>query len=146
MTSRLADLQKYTGYEVTPMESNGKLISSYFGENTFSIEKMKETLSKDVFQKVLNVIEKGEKLDLDTANAVAAAKTNNCRRAVEPRRHARAEKFFHGRQIFGRFAVWQRYAAHLKSGARQEFHETRDVALLLKRARGDVKNPWRFNF
>ena len=73
MTSRLADLQKYTGYEVTPMESNGKLISSYFGENTFSIEKMKETLSKDVFQKVLNVIEKGEKLDLETANAVAAA-------------------------------------------------------------------------
>lgn len=61
--------------EVTKMNNrkNGKAVSEFFGQNTFNIEKMKQMLSEDTVQKVLNVIQRGVKLDLDTANSVAIA-------------------------------------------------------------------------
>ncbi len=52
---------------------NGKPVSEYFGENIFDLEKMKRALPATAFQKILNVTEKGEKLDLETANLVAIA-------------------------------------------------------------------------
>ncbi|MBS0000514.1 MAG: glutamine synthetase III, partial [Cyclobacteriaceae bacterium] len=48
-------------------------ISDYFGENAFGIERMQETLSPDVFEKVKYYIDKGKKIDSETADAVAAA-------------------------------------------------------------------------
>lgn len=48
-------------------------ISDYFGVNAFGLEKMKETLSPDVYKKVKYYIDKGKKIDPETADAVAAA-------------------------------------------------------------------------
>ena len=48
-------------------------ISDYFGVNVFGLEKMKETLSPDVYKKVNYYIDKGKKIDSETADAVAAA-------------------------------------------------------------------------
>ena len=48
-------------------------ISDYFGENAFGMERMQETLSPDVFEKVKYYIDKGKKIDPETADAVAAA-------------------------------------------------------------------------
>jgi glutamine synthetase len=48
-------------------------ISDYFGVNAFGIERMQETLSPDVYEKVKYYIDKGKKIDSETADAVAAA-------------------------------------------------------------------------
>ncbi len=50
-----------------------KKISDYFGVNAFGLERMKETLSPDVYKKVNHYIDKGKKIDSETADAVAAA-------------------------------------------------------------------------
>ena len=48
-------------------------ISDYYGENVFGIEEMRAQLSSEVFERLNNCIEKGEKIDYDTADAVATA-------------------------------------------------------------------------
>ena len=48
-------------------------ISSYFGENTFNSRVMKAKLPKDVYKRLLEIIEKNKKLDIQTANTVAHA-------------------------------------------------------------------------
>jgi len=47
--------------------------SEYFGENTFGLEQMRETLAPDVFKTVSKAILKGKKIDMESADAVAAA-------------------------------------------------------------------------
>ena len=47
--------------------------SDYFGENTFGLKEMKESLSPDVFNRVTEAIRKGHKIDDDTANVIAVA-------------------------------------------------------------------------
>ncbi len=48
-------------------------ISEIFASCTFNLNVMKDKLPKQVFNKFLNIIEKGRKLDSDTADAVAHA-------------------------------------------------------------------------
>lgn len=48
-------------------------ISEIFGTCTFNLNVMKEKLPKQVFKKFLDIVEKGRKLDSDTADAVAHA-------------------------------------------------------------------------
>ena len=48
-------------------------ISDFFAEDAFTIDKMKATLSPDVFKKVAKAISKGQKIDVETADAVASA-------------------------------------------------------------------------
>jgi len=50
-----------------------KPVSSYFGENIFDLAKMQQMLPKNAYEKILNVIHKGDKLDRDTANVIAIA-------------------------------------------------------------------------
>lgn len=50
-----------------------KPVSSYFGENIFDLPKMQQMLPKNAYEKIVNVIQKGERLDKDTANIVAIA-------------------------------------------------------------------------
>lgn len=47
--------------------------SDFFGESTFGIEQMRETLSPAVFKQVSQAIKHGEKVDTVTADAVAVA-------------------------------------------------------------------------
>jgi glutamine synthetase len=48
-------------------------VSSYFGEDTFNEKVMQEKLPKEIQRKLKDIIDKGSKLDIDTANAVAHA-------------------------------------------------------------------------
>jgi glutamine synthetase len=48
-------------------------VSDYYGSNVFGVDAMRSTLSSDVFKKVTNAIEQGDKIDEDVADAVAAA-------------------------------------------------------------------------
>ena len=48
-------------------------VSDYYGCNVFGLETMKLLLPKETFRQVQDAIEKGERLDLDAANAVASA-------------------------------------------------------------------------
>lgn len=48
-------------------------ISDYYGENVFGVEEMRAQLSAEVFERLINCIERGEKIDHDTADAVATA-------------------------------------------------------------------------
>jgi glutamine synthetase len=55
------------------MSKNGKLVSDFFGANIFSLERMEQLLPPNAYHTVVSVIQKGEKLDKDTANLVAVA-------------------------------------------------------------------------
>jgi glutamine synthetase len=48
-------------------------VSDYYGCNVFGMETMKLLLPKETYRKVVDAIEKGERLDQDSANAVASA-------------------------------------------------------------------------
>ena len=48
-------------------------VSKYYGEDIFSTKVMMEKLPKGVYHKVIEIINEGRKLDLDTANSVAHA-------------------------------------------------------------------------
>ncbi|WP_410221100.1 glutamine synthetase III [Pedobacter sp.] len=59
---------------ITPeIKLNSAKISSFFGSNVFDRKKMKEYLSKDVFQKLMSAINHGEVLNQEDANQIAAA-------------------------------------------------------------------------
>ena len=48
-------------------------ISDFFGADVFGKEQMRETLSPDVYKRLRKAIDKGQKIDPDTADTVAAA-------------------------------------------------------------------------
>ncbi len=48
-------------------------ISKYYGEDTFSAKVMQQKLPKDVYKRVLEIIQERRKMDTDTANSVAHA-------------------------------------------------------------------------
>ena len=51
----------------------GRKASEYFGEHTFGLNQMKETLSPDVYNRITEAIKKGTQMDEDTANVIALA-------------------------------------------------------------------------
>ena len=69
----LADVQGRKKVTVTPPSSK---VSDYFGELSFDLNKMRTTLSPQAYDKVKHAIEKGKKIDEETADAVAAAAKN----------------------------------------------------------------------
>ncbi len=54
-------------------EAPSNKVSDYYKSASFDMDKMKQSLSPDVFKKVKYSIENGKKIDEDTADAVAAA-------------------------------------------------------------------------
>ncbi len=56
-----------------PAASKTPKVSDYYGCNVFGLETMKLLLPKETFRKVQDAAAKGERLDLDSANAVASA-------------------------------------------------------------------------
>jgi len=55
------------------VEADSNKVSDYFGENSFGLDKMKQSLSPNAFKKVKKAIEKGETIDAASADAVASA-------------------------------------------------------------------------
>ena len=48
-------------------------ISKYYGEDIFSMKTMQQKLPKDVYLRVVEIINEGRKMDAETANSVAHA-------------------------------------------------------------------------
>ncbi|MFQ3213339.1 MAG: glutamine synthetase [Marivirga sp.] len=59
--------------KTTRVEAPANKISDYFQTDVFSLDQMKATLAPEVFKKVKNTIDKGRKIDMDTADQIASA-------------------------------------------------------------------------
>lgn len=70
---RFEALSEVAKREYKVYERPSSRIIDYFGENVFGEEQMRSHLSTDVYERLKNCIEKGEKIDHDTADAVATA-------------------------------------------------------------------------
>ena len=55
------------------IEAPSNKISDYFAQDVFTLDQMKATLAPDVFKKVSNAIDKGKKIDMETADQIASA-------------------------------------------------------------------------
>ncbi|MGM0582308.1 MAG: glutamine synthetase III [Bacteroidota bacterium] len=55
------------------IEAPSNKISDYFGKDVFTLDQMKASLAPDVFKKVSNAIDKGKKIDMETADQIASA-------------------------------------------------------------------------
>ncbi|GAB3339198.1 glutamine synthetase III [Marivirga atlantica] len=55
------------------IEAPSNKISDYFQTDVFSLDQMKASLSPDVFKKIKQAIDKGKKIDMETADQVASA-------------------------------------------------------------------------
>jgi glutamine synthetase len=111
---RFKSLQQATNRTYPEVVAPSNKISDYFGVNAFGLDRMKETLSPDVFKKVNYYIDKGKKIDTETADAVAAAvKTWAMSKGIthythwfQPLTGATAEKhdtFFDGNEMIEKF-------------------------------------------
>jgi glutamine synthetase len=70
---RFEALSEVAKREYNVYERPSSRITDYFGENVFGEEQMRSHLSTDVYERLMNCIKKGEKIDHDTADAVATA-------------------------------------------------------------------------
>ncbi|ADR20078.1 glutamine synthetase [Marivirga tractuosa] len=55
------------------IEAPSNKISDYFAQDVFTLDQMKATLAPDVFKKVSSAIDKGKKIDMETADQIASA-------------------------------------------------------------------------
>jgi glutamine synthetase len=72
-TLRFEALKRLSERKRVAVELPSSKVSDFFGENVFGMEQMKATLSPAVFKKVSNAIRNHEKVDEETADAVAQA-------------------------------------------------------------------------
>jgi len=70
---RFQALNQLPNHPIIDVKAPSEKVSDYFGENAFGLDKMKETLSPDVFQRAENTIRKGKRIDDELANAIASA-------------------------------------------------------------------------
>ncbi|MEL6538935.1 MAG: glutamine synthetase III, partial [Bacteroidota bacterium] len=69
----LADVQ---GRKKVSVKTPSSKVSDYFGELSFDLDTMRATLAPQAFDKVKYAIQKGKKIDEETADAVASAAKN----------------------------------------------------------------------
>ena len=72
-TNRFQALSELHYRQPEKVESHGKRVSEYFGENVFAYHKMREYLTDDAYDKLMDCIEHGSRIDRQTADHVAAA-------------------------------------------------------------------------
>src|SRR6201996_6196898 len=70
---RFQALQAVLTRTIPEIKTPSLKISDFFGVNVFDIKKMKELLSKEAYQSIVNSIEKGEPIPRDMAEQVATA-------------------------------------------------------------------------
>lgn len=70
---RTIALKEAQNREIPEIKAPSAKISDFYGSNVFDKKKMKEYLSKDVFEKLMLSIEQGELINHDDANQIAAA-------------------------------------------------------------------------
>jgi glutamine synthetase len=72
-TNRLQALSELHYRQPINPEVTGQRISEYFGENVFAYHKMREYLTEGAYEKLMDCINLGERIDRQTADHVAAA-------------------------------------------------------------------------
>lgn len=70
---RAEALYEATHREYRLYEKQGQQISTFYAENVFGDAEMRSDLSTEVYERLINCIVRGEKIDHDTADAVATA-------------------------------------------------------------------------
>ena len=70
---RTIALKEAQNREIPEIAASSTKISEFYGQNVFDKKKMKEYLSKDVFEKLISSINQGELINHDDANQIAAA-------------------------------------------------------------------------
>ena len=70
---RTIALKEAQNREIPEINAPSTKISDFYGSNVFDKKKMKEYLSKDVFEKLISSINQGELINQDDANQIAAA-------------------------------------------------------------------------
>jgi glutamine synthetase len=70
---RTIALKEAQNREIPEIKAPSTKISDFYGSNVFDKKKMKEYLSKDVFEKLISSINQGELINQDDANQIAAA-------------------------------------------------------------------------
>jgi len=70
---RTIALKEAQNREIPEIAATPNKISEFYGSNVFDKKKMKEYLSKDVFEKLISSINQGELINHDDANQIAAA-------------------------------------------------------------------------
>ena len=70
---RTIALKEAQNREIPEITAPSTKISEFYGSNVFDKKKMKEYLSKDVFEKLISSINQGELINQDDANQIAAA-------------------------------------------------------------------------
>lgn len=73
---RFSALEQVEKRQPLAVEPPSKKISDYYGVNVFSKSAMQAYLAADVYKKISHAIDKGEKIDEQTADAVAGAMKN----------------------------------------------------------------------
>lgn len=72
-TNRFQALSELNYRQPQEVESSGTRVSEYFGDNVFAYFKMREYLTDDAFEKLMDCIQNGTRIDRQTADHVAAA-------------------------------------------------------------------------
>lgn len=70
---RFRALEKVQNRKTVPVERPSVMVSDFFGANVFSLDKMRHSLSSDMFDRFTQAVDKGEKIEKEVADAVAAA-------------------------------------------------------------------------
>jgi glutamine synthetase len=70
---RFKALEQVQNRQEVRVEAPSNKVSDFFGENSFDQEKMRASLSPDIFKKVKHAIDNGLKIDADAADVVASA-------------------------------------------------------------------------
>jgi glutamine synthetase len=72
-TNRFQALSELNYRQPQEVESSGTRVSEFFGDNVFAYFKMREYLTDDAFEKLMDCIQNGTRIDRQTADHVAAA-------------------------------------------------------------------------
>ncbi len=72
MKNRQIALQEINARNSANSSTNGERISNYFGENVFSPHKMREYLPEDLYEKLMDCINHGTRIDRNVADHIAA--------------------------------------------------------------------------
>lgn len=73
MNIRFKAVERALSHEPVPVKTISSKISEYFGQNVFSKEMMRSTLSADIYDQLMKTIEKGSRMESHVAEAVASS-------------------------------------------------------------------------
>ncbi|HAP01620.1 MAG TPA: glutamine synthetase type III, partial [Bacteroidetes bacterium] len=71
--TRLSALHKVSGNHVAELNQPGKKVSDFYARNVFTEDMMRQHLTKQAFESVMNAIKSGQKIEREIADNIAAS-------------------------------------------------------------------------